>query len=152
MATKEDNKPLHSSSPSWAHVYVHKKFKEKAKFSDYIRPKQMIEIIKRTLRVPHNLHYPILKQMEEEGLIKRINHQKYEYSSPERDEKLKEINEKLKKLEQKSKNNPQVTTIDKMLKTMEKMGLIKKDKTTKFRILTSDFDDKLKSMGNYTFW
>ncbi len=36
--------------------------------------------------------------MEEEGLIKRINHQKYEFTQEELNGKIKQINEKLKDL------------------------------------------------------
>ena len=135
----------HSKTPAWEHVYIYKKIKEKVKFGDYIRPKVLLEQLKRISRVPKTLHYPILKQMEEEGLIKRINHQKYEILKEINNPKLKEINDKLKELEKVGKRN-------RMLKAMEECGLIKKDKELKFRVLANDCDKKLALMGNYTFW
>ncbi len=83
--------------------------------------------------------------MEEEGLIQRINHQKYNITTEEKNTKLKELNERLKKLEQVGRRN-------RMLNSMEECGLITKTTGTKFRILQSDCDKKLELMGNYTFW
>ena len=83
--------------------------------------------------------------MEEEGLIKRINHQKYEISEEQKNEKLKQLNERLKELEEVGRRN-------RMLNAMEECGLITKKTGTKFRILDSDCDKKLELMGNYTFW
>ena len=67
-----------SNSPAWEHAYLYKKIKEKNKIGSFIRPKELLRELKMISRVPKTFHYPILKQMEEEGLIKRINHQKYE--------------------------------------------------------------------------
>jgi len=135
----------HSTTPAWEHVYIYKKIKDKIKFGQYIRPKVLLEELKRISRVPKTLHYPILKQMEEEGLIKRINHQKYEVMLEANSPELKKINDKLRKLELVGKRN-------RMLKAMEECGLIKKDEALKFRILTNDCAEKLGLMGNYTFW
>lgn len=132
-------------TPSWEHVWIYKKLKEKIKYNQYVRPKILLEELKRICRVPKTLHYPILKQMEQEGLIKRINHQKYEILMESKDAKLKEINQKLKELEQGGRWN-------RMLKSMETCGLIKKDELLKFRVLETDHDKKLELMGNYTFW
>lgn len=131
--------------PSWEHVYLYKKIKEKAKCSPYIRPKQLLAELKIILKVPPTLHYPILRQMEDEGLIKRINHQKYEFTPIERSNKIKVINEKLKTL-------IEVGRRSRMLKAMEECGLIKKAEGTKYLILENDCDKKLESMGNFTFW
>ena len=131
--------------PSWEHVYIYKKIKEKTKCGSYIRPKELLTELKIVLKVPPTLHYPILRQMEEEGLIKRINHQKYEFTREEQNNKIKEINEKLKKL-------IEVGRRSRMLKSMEECGLIKKAEGTKYLILESDCDKKLELMGNYTFW
>jgi len=135
----------YSKTPSWAHVYLYKKIKEKAQFGEFVRPNVILEQLKRIIRVPKTLHYPILKQMEEEELIKRINHQKYEIMQEANDPKLKEINDKLRKLENVGRRH-------RMLKAMEEEGLIKKDDMLRFRILANDFDKKLELMGNYTFW
>ena len=131
--------------PAWEHAYIYKKMKEKAKFNPYIRPKQLLMELRRVSRVPKTLHYPILKQMEEEGLIKRINHQKYELTQIEKNEKIKKLNKKLEELEQVGRRS-------RMLKTMEECGLIRKAEGTIFRILESDCDKKIELMGNYTFW
>jgi len=134
-----------SASPAWDHVYIYKKIKEKAKMGPFIRPKQLLTELKLVLKVPPTLHYPILKQMEEEGLIKRINHQKYEFTQEHKNEKLKEINLKLKEL-------IEVGRRSRMLNSMEECGLIKKAKGTRYMILESDCDKKLELLGNYTFW
>lgn len=134
-----------SQTPAWEHIYIYKKIKEKLKIGPYIRPKQLLLELKLVSRVPKTLHYPILKQMEEEGFIKRINHQKYELTKEDKTEKLKQINEKLKELEQVGRRS-------RMLDAMEECGLITKATGTKFRILESNCDKKLELMGNYTFW
>ena len=131
--------------PAWEHAYIYKKIKEKVKVGNYIRPKELILQLKMVSKVPKTFHYPILKQMEEEGLIKRINHQKYEITIDEKNTKLKLLNEKIKILEQVGRRG-------RMLKAMEDCELITKAKGTKFRILNSDCDKKLEVMGNYTFW
>lgn len=136
-----------TKEPTWLHLYLYSRIKERAKIDNLIRPRIIIEEFKKILRIPNTLHYPILNQMEEEGLIKRINHQKYELTDEEKNIKIKEINKKLKDLAilQYGRRN-------RMLKAMEECELIKKDKNTKFRILESDCENKIKSMGNYTFW
>lgn len=131
--------------PSWEHVYIYKKIKEKTKLSPFIRPKQLLTELKLVLKVPPTLRYPILKQMEEEGLIKRINHQKYEFTDEELTKRVQRINEKLKELIDVGKRN-------RMLNAMEECGLIKKAEGTKYKILESNCDKKLELMGDYTFW
>jgi len=136
---------MENKTPAWEHAYLYKKIKEKAKIGSCIRPKELLIELRRISKVPKTFHYPILKQMEEEGLIKRINHQKYEITTEEKNEKLIQLNEKLKELEQVGRRN-------RMLNAMEECGLITKVKGTMFRILDSDCDKKLELMGNYTFW
>ncbi len=131
--------------PSWEHALLYKRIKAKAKLGPTVLPRVIITELKRISRVPNTLHYPILKQMEEEGLIKRINHQRYEVSGLGKNERIKEINQKLKELEMVRKR-------DRMLKAMEECGIIKKAKGTKFRILTSDCDKKIELLGDYTLW
>jgi len=134
--------------PSWEHVFLYSKFKKRVRIGDFIRPSVLIEEIKRVMKIPKTLHYPILKQMEEEGLIQRINHQKYELTNEEKNLRIKEINLKLKDLAERKK----YLRKERMLNAMEECGLIKKNPNTKFRILTSDCDKKIELMGNYTFW
>ncbi len=137
--------PKKQIRPSYEHIYIYKKIKDKAKLGPYLKPSVILTELKRIVRVPNTLHYPILKQMEEEGLIKRINHQRYEVKGQEKDKRIKEINLKLKELDMVGRRN-------RMLKAMEECGIIKKSKGTKFRILTSDCDKKIEFMGDYTFW
>jgi len=61
----------------YIYIYLYSKFKEKARKSRYIRPKVIRQLLKRFLNVSSTLHYPILCQMEEHGLIKRVNQQVY---------------------------------------------------------------------------
>lgn len=134
-----------SNEPAWEHAYVYKKIKGKLKIGGYIRPKQLLTELKMVSKVPKTFLYPILSQMEEEGLLKRINHQKYELTLEQKNKRLQELNEKIKELEQVGRRN-------RMLNAMEDCGLITKATGTKFRILASDCDRKLELMGNYTFW
>lgn len=143
----KNNNQNSSKTPAWEHVYIYNKIKKKAKIGLCVRPNVILEELKRTSRVPYTLHYPILKQMEEEGLIKRINHQKYELTDEQKDKRIKDINKKLKNLAE-----IQYGRRNRMLKSMEECGLIRKAKGTKFKILASDCDKKIKLMGDWTFW
>jgi len=144
MDKDNKNNEKKPKEPAWEHVCIYRNIKKQAKFN-YIRPKVLLAEVKRVSRVPGTLHYPILKQMEDEGLIKRINHQKYEITQEEKNKRIKEINEKLKTLEQVGRRN-------RMIKAMEECGIVKKAEGTRFRILESDCDKKIEFMGNYTFW
>ena len=142
---QEETQIKESKTPAWEHIYIYKKIKEKLKIGSFIRTKQLLLELKMVSKVPKTLHYPILKQMEEEGLLKRVNHQKYEITMEEKNEKLIEINKKIKELEQVGRRS-------RMLNSMEECGLITKSTGTKFRILSSNCDKKLELMGNYTLW
>ena len=63
--------------PPYVYLYIHSKLRELTQFSPFIQPRPLIIKLKRIIQVPKILHYPILAQMEEYGLIKRINQQKY---------------------------------------------------------------------------
>ena len=71
-------KSLNTQKP-YIYIYYYSKIKEKYPYTLYLKPIQLIEVIKNTFRnsVPKNLYYPIFFQMEEYKLIKRINHQRY---------------------------------------------------------------------------
>ena len=71
-------KSLNTQIP-FIYLYYYAKVKEKYPAALYLKPLQLIEIIKNTFRnsIPKNLYYPIFYQMEECKLIKRINHQRY---------------------------------------------------------------------------
>ena len=61
----------------YVYIYVYHKLRQRFPINSYMKPKEFLEILKRICRVPKTLHYPILFQMEECNLLKRINHQKY---------------------------------------------------------------------------
>jgi len=61
----------------YVYIYVHYRIKKNFPSVIHLKPKEIIEVLKRICRVPKVLHYPILSQMERCNLIKRINHQKY---------------------------------------------------------------------------
>jgi len=63
---------------SYVYIYVYARLRERINLKEEVSPKRILEIIKKVCRVPRVLHYPILKQLEEFGLIKRINHQTYQ--------------------------------------------------------------------------
>ncbi len=71
-------KSLNTQVP-YIYIYYYAKIKEKYPHIPYLKPSQLIEVLKNTFRnsVPKNLYYPIFYQMEECKLIKRINHQRY---------------------------------------------------------------------------
>lgn len=61
----------------YVYIYVYHKIKKKYNKKIYLKPKEILMVLKQICRVPKVLHYPILSQMENHKLIKRINHQKY---------------------------------------------------------------------------
>lgn len=69
-------KKLNKEIP-YVYIHVYSKLKESSRGAPYFKPKQILEILRRVCRLPKTLYYPILFQMQECGLIKRINHQKY---------------------------------------------------------------------------
>jgi len=74
----------------YVYIYIYHKLRQKFPANTYMKPKEFLEIIKRVCRVPKTLHYPILGQMEECNLIKRINHQKYKLLSSDCEKMLNE--------------------------------------------------------------
>ncbi len=68
-----------NTQPPYIYIHYYSKIKEKHPYVPYLKPTQLIEVIKNTFRnsIPKNLYYPIFYQMEECKLIKRINHQRY---------------------------------------------------------------------------
>ena len=63
--------------PPFIYIYIYSRVKEKAKYSPYIGPRVLLEVLRRIVRIPKMLEYPILAQMEEHGLIEKINQRKY---------------------------------------------------------------------------
>ena len=60
------------------YIYIYAKFLKHLSGTPYVRPSYLLEILKRICRIPKILHYPILKEMENCELIKRINKQSWE--------------------------------------------------------------------------
>jgi len=44
-----------NKTPAWEHVWIYKRIKEKTKCGQYIRPKILLEELKRISRVPKTL-------------------------------------------------------------------------------------------------
>lgn len=76
--------------PPYVYLYLYARFKEWARTYSwpYVKPSTLLEILRRVLRVPKELHYPILCQMEEEGLIRRINRKKYQVLETDKEKAL----------------------------------------------------------------
>jgi len=85
-------KPKKGDKP-YIYIYLYSKFKNKAQKGRYIRPKVLRQILRRALNITSTLHYPILSQMEEHKLIKRINQRMYIVLESDCDEILKEFRE-----------------------------------------------------------
>ena len=64
--------------PPYIYLHLYLKFKEKATGRPFVQPSFLLKILRGVFRIPKSLQYPILYQMEEYNLIKRINHQKYQ--------------------------------------------------------------------------
>ncbi len=60
------------------YIYIYLKFKKNLKGTPFVRPSYLLEILKRVCKIPKVLHYPILEEMDNFGLIKRINKQLWE--------------------------------------------------------------------------
>jgi hypothetical protein len=61
----------------YVYIYIYHSLKKRFPTNYYLKPSDLLEVLKRICRIPKTLHYPIVFQMEECGLIKRINHQRY---------------------------------------------------------------------------
>jgi len=72
------------------YIYIYFKFRNRLAGTPFVRPKYLLEILKRICRIPKRFHYPILKEMEKFELIKRINHQSWEVMSNKCIKKLEE--------------------------------------------------------------
>ena len=74
---------------SLIYIYIYARFKKHLVGTPFVRPKYLLEILKRICRIPNVLHYPILKEMEKFELIKRINKEKWEVLSHNCTNKIK---------------------------------------------------------------
>jgi len=72
------------------YIFLYQKAKKNLVGTPFVRPSYLLEILKRTCRIPHVLNYPILKDMETWELIKRINKQSYEVLNHSCTNKLKQ--------------------------------------------------------------
>lgn len=75
----------------YIHIYIYKKLKEKVNGAPYIKTSLVISVLKSVARVPKIMDYPILKQMEENKLIKRKNHEKYEILESDYESELNKL-------------------------------------------------------------
>lgn len=71
-------KSVNSNIP-YLYLFYYSRIKERYPYTVYLKPNQLIEVIKNAFRnsIPKNLYYPIFYQMEECKMLKRINHQRY---------------------------------------------------------------------------
>lgn len=62
------------------YLFLHLKFRKTIAnaFTPMISPKEARRIIRNTIRIPYSSHYAILSQMEEYGLIRWVNHIRYD--------------------------------------------------------------------------
>lgn len=67
MAGKKEN-------VSVIHLFLYRKIKEKANYNNVISTHDLLEVIRRNLYfIPKQLKYPFIRELENLGLIKRIN-------------------------------------------------------------------------------
>lgn len=71
------------------YIFIYSKFRKHLVGTPFVRPAYLFEVIKRICRIPKVLIYPILKEMEKFGLVRRINKQSYEILSNNCTNKLK---------------------------------------------------------------
>lgn len=62
---------------SYIHIFIYSKIRDRIRFSPYIKHSDLFEVIKRIVKVPRPLLYKITGQLEEERLIRKVNHKKY---------------------------------------------------------------------------
>jgi len=63
-----------------AYLYVYFKLTEslkKRRTYSFMQTSEVLAVLKMTLKVPRRMKYLVLAEMEEYGVLKRINHQKY---------------------------------------------------------------------------
>jgi len=73
------------------YIYIYIKAKKNLVGTPFVRPSYLLEILKRTCKIPRILHYPILEEMEEYGLIKKLNTQLWEVLNNDCDKKVKDF-------------------------------------------------------------
>lgn len=80
-----------------AYVYVYYKLRELLKNRcsiNFLQTSEVLNALQMTIKIPKRLKYLILAEMEEYGLLKRINHQRYYISNkPHATAQLKRITE-----------------------------------------------------------
>jgi len=67
-----------------AYVYVYYKLREVLKNRcsiSFLQTSEVLNVLQMTIKIPKRLKYLILAEMEEYGLLRRINHQKYYISN-----------------------------------------------------------------------
>jgi len=78
------------------YLFIYKVFKSKSNGRIFIRYEDVREILRRRLhKIPRNLHYEVLKEMEEYNLIKRLGNTKnikYELVGKDIDKLINQLN------------------------------------------------------------
>ncbi len=74
------------------YLLIYSKLKSATKKNRYVRPKTIKEWIRRsTLKIPNHLFYPIMAQLEEHGLIRKVHQKMYEVIETDDDKKVDEL-------------------------------------------------------------
>ena len=61
----------------YIYIYIYSKVKERYPHRALLKSNEVVGVLKKICRIPKVLIYPILYQMEECSLLKRVNHQKF---------------------------------------------------------------------------
>ena len=97
----QGKKPKDGSIPKakvpLAYVYIYYKLREVLKKRitiTFLQTSEVLNALQMTIKIPKRMKYLVLAEMEEYGLIKRINHQKYYISNkPSAIKELKRISD-----------------------------------------------------------
>ena len=75
------------------HLYLYRKIRKKSKGRVYVSHANVMEILKRFIPfTPRVLYYPIIKDLEKDKLIKKIDKTKYEITGDRADNDLNKYN------------------------------------------------------------
>ena len=76
----------------YVYIYFYSRIKKGARLNVYVSPKVLLATIRRHLpRVPNHLCYPILCQMQDYGLLKRINQRKWKILDSDCEKQLEDL-------------------------------------------------------------
>jgi hypothetical protein len=78
--SKQSSKESIKHKVPLAYVYIYFKLREVLKnrcSGCFLQTSDVINALQMTLKIPKRMKYLVLAEMEEHGLLKRVNHQKY---------------------------------------------------------------------------